>query len=41
MAFPGGKRDPGEDGLSAAIREAREEVGLDLRKDFHYLGMTE
>lgn len=30
MAFPGGHRDPGEDDLSAAIREAMEEVGIDL-----------
>ncbi len=28
VAFPGGRLDPGEDDLSAALREAREEVGL-------------
>lgn len=29
IAFPGGRIDPGEDPLSAALREAREELGLD------------
>ncbi len=28
VAFPGGRLDPGEDALTAALREAREEVGL-------------
>ena len=30
MAFPGGRRDAGESVLETAIRETREEVGLDL-----------
>jgi 8-oxo-dGTP pyrophosphatase MutT (NUDIX family) len=29
IAFPGGRADPGEDSLSAALREAQEELGLD------------
>jgi 8-oxo-dGTP pyrophosphatase MutT (NUDIX family) len=29
VAFPGGRIDPGEDSLAAALREAREEVALD------------
>ena len=29
IAFPGGRIDPGEDALAAAVREAREELALD------------
>lgn len=29
IAFPGGRLDPGEDAVAAALREAHEEVGLD------------
>jgi 8-oxo-dGTP pyrophosphatase MutT (NUDIX family) len=30
-AFPGGKLDPGEDAVTAALREAHEELGIDPR----------
>jgi 8-oxo-dGTP pyrophosphatase MutT (NUDIX family) len=29
VAFPGGKLDPGEDAVTAALREAQEELGID------------
>jgi 8-oxo-dGTP pyrophosphatase MutT (NUDIX family) len=31
-AFPGGKLDPGEDAVTAALREANEELGIDPRE---------
>jgi 8-oxo-dGTP pyrophosphatase MutT (NUDIX family) len=33
IAFPGGRFEPGEDAIGAALREAREEVGLEVHGD--------
>jgi 8-oxo-dGTP pyrophosphatase MutT (NUDIX family) len=39
MALPGGRRDPSDpDLLSTAVRETREEVGIDLREHGALLG---
>eukprot|EP00667_Euglena_gracilis_P018482 EG_transcript_19637 len=39
VAFPGGRRSPADkDDVATAVRETWEEVGLDLTKDFIYLG---
>jgi 8-oxo-dGTP pyrophosphatase MutT (NUDIX family) len=39
MAFPGGRAEPGDAGLSAtAMREVAEEIGLDLQRDAELLG---
>jgi 8-oxo-dGTP pyrophosphatase MutT (NUDIX family) len=39
MAFPGGRVDPGDaDPLAAAVRETREEVGLDLSLNAEHIG---
>jgi len=39
MALPGGRRAPGDrSSLETAIREAREEVGIDLRRDGRAVG---
>ncbi len=39
MAFPGGRVDPADaNPLAAAVRETREEVGLDLERDARLLG---
>jgi 8-oxo-dGTP pyrophosphatase MutT (NUDIX family) len=37
ISFPGGRQDPGEDPLSAALREAQEEMGIQ-KKDVRILG---
>lgn len=42
IALPGGRSEPGDDSLLAtAIREVREEVGIDLEKDGEVLGQLE
>jgi 8-oxo-dGTP pyrophosphatase MutT (NUDIX family) len=39
IAFPGGRRDPGDpDVVHTAVRETREEVGIDLRANGEVLG---
>lgn len=38
IAVPGGRQDPGETDLQTAIRETKEEVGLDLEKNGFYVG---
>lgn len=38
--FPGGKIEPGETAEQAAVRECREETGLDVQPLFHYQAAT-
>lgn len=38
MALPGGRRDPAEDDVSTAVRETREEVGIDLNRGAMLIG---
>jgi len=41
VAFPGGRKEPQDESLlETAIREAREEVGIDLAESARYLGHT-
>lgn len=39
-AFPGGRLDPGEDAVAAALREAHEELGIDPR-DVQVIGTSD
>lgn len=38
IAVPGGRQDSGETDIETAVREAKEEVGIDLEKDGFYVG---
>lgn len=40
VAFPGGKLDPGEDAVGAALREAREELSIDA-SDVRVIGASD
>ena len=40
VAFPGGKIDPGEDAIAAALREGQEELGMDPA-DVRVIGTTD